>query len=307
MIEFKNVKKIIDNIVVLKDISFSIDENSIVSFIGEENSGKTVLTKVFASPNDIDGGSIRFNSDVSNFKISVMFDEFEKNLNMTVYEYFCFYLDCYGIYDSKDKIINDIFDKYKLSILKNANIDTLNVSVKKLINLLRLLIIKPNVLVLDNPLKLVNNNTKNLIKEILLENKNNMIIILTSNNMSEFGEICTHIGILENGEIAKFGTINSILDELDLLNRMEMRINGEITFAINILKKIKKVQNVVFDSDKIYFSISGNDNDKEDILRTLIENGVSVYSYREDIEILGQIYKSIKTFKDNKIINEEEF
>ena len=307
MIEFKNVKKVINNIVVLKDVSFSIEENSIVSFIGEENSGKTVLAKVFANPKDIDGGSINFNIDTSKVKIAVMFDEFEKNLNMTVYEYFSFYIDCYGISVKRDEIINNIFEKYKLAILKNANIDTLNLSVKKLINLIRLLINEPNILVLDNPLKYVNNNIKNLIREILLENKKNMITIFTSNNMLELGDICTHIGILENGEIVKFGKVNNILDELNLSNRMEMKVSSDITNAINILKQIKSVQNIVFDADRIYFVIDGDDSDREEVLKVLIDSGVKVNSYREDIEALGQIYKSIKLFSDTKILSEDKF
>ena len=308
MISFKNVKKIINNIVVLKDITFTIDNNSIVSFVGETNTGKTALTRIFANPKEIDSGEIILKNDNSkDLKVSVLFDSFEKELNMTVYEYLSFYIDCYNICEDKDYIINNLLSKYKLTILKNANIDTLNINVKKIINLIRILIPKPDVLVLDDPLKSISPIEKNIIKNILIECKKNMTVIFTTNNPQELSDICTHIGILENGELIKFGKIIDILKNLNLLSKMELKISSNMNEAVNVLKEINIVKELSFDNEKIYFTIDGKKDEKEEILKILITNGIRVNSYKEDMEVFGRIYNSIKNMSNQEILSGETF
>ena len=61
MIEIKNLSKSFDNKIILKNISFSINDGECIAIIGESGIGKSVLLKNIIGLLNIDSGSILIN------------------------------------------------------------------------------------------------------------------------------------------------------------------------------------------------------------------------------------------------------
>ena len=60
VLEMKHIKKHFDNLEVLKDISFSVDEGQVVSIIGPSGSGKSTILRCAAMLETIDGGEFSY-------------------------------------------------------------------------------------------------------------------------------------------------------------------------------------------------------------------------------------------------------
>ena len=60
ILEMKNIQKSFDDLTVLRDISFGVDDGEVVSIIGPSGSGKSTLLRCATFLETIDGGSIQY-------------------------------------------------------------------------------------------------------------------------------------------------------------------------------------------------------------------------------------------------------
>ncbi len=60
LLEINNVKKSFDDLLVLKDISLSVNETEVVSILGPSGSGKSTLLRCMAMLETIDDGNMRY-------------------------------------------------------------------------------------------------------------------------------------------------------------------------------------------------------------------------------------------------------
>lgn len=305
MIKLVNIQKIKNNISVLKNINIEIKDNSVVALLGPERSGKSTLLKIIANRDNSYTGEKIFDKTK---KYGMVFDKNEKNVNTSVFNYIDFYMDCYGVevYD-KENYINELLKKYKLLIYKNVNFDTLNNNIKKIISIVRYIAAKVDVLILDDPLKGVNQKSKDLIKEIIKDNISNMTVIYTEERDFDMEDLCTDIIIINDGFIIKSGTKKEILNSAGDDIKMELKINSSIDDAIPILKEEALVKNVMVENDRIYIYMDGDEKNIYDVLKRLIENNIEVYSYKRDIGTIEQIIENINENYKNRVVEEERF
>lgn len=94
MIKFKNVTKSYGENVVIKDVSFTINEGECFVFVGPSGCGKTTTLKMINRLNEISGGDIFFNSknikeyDLRNLRLDIgyVLQQIALFPNLTVYE-----------------------------------------------------------------------------------------------------------------------------------------------------------------------------------------------------------------------------
>ena len=177
------------NTLQVKNMDINVDLNNVVAIIGPANSGKTYLLKKLCniiSNEDIflDDICIR-NYDVSFLKnnLCVVLDDNIYNTHY-VYQELEYYLKQLNYTNSEIKIrIKDIADFFKINEYLDYRIEELTVEYKMLIKILSLLIIKPQLIAIDNLIcYLSDNNKKNLFKYI---KDNNVSIIYTVSNAEE--------------------------------------------------------------------------------------------------------------------------
>lgn len=192
-IEFKNIDFKYDNKYIFKNFNLKINSNEITSIVGKNGSGKSTLIKLLLRINEVSNGEIL----LSNQNINEYNEEFYNNNISVVYQKpFLFDMSI------KDNLllINNDFDSIleickkigiheKIIRLENGydtilNKDGNNISggEKQLICLVRALLLKPKILILDEINNSLDLNVQNELLKLLVKLKKKCTIILISHN-----------------------------------------------------------------------------------------------------------------------------
>lgn len=288
MVEFKNVKFNINNNSILNDISFCINDKTTVSFVGNKGSGKTTILKLISSVYTNYYGEILINGvDVDkNNKVSIGYisDEREINNFLTVFEYLNFFSELYNI----DKnIIEKEIDKYlilySLMSYKYTNISSLDNETYKLIDIIRVLIMNPDIILFDNIFFSDNEEYIDRITKIIKTFNGIKTIIIAGRNMIGLDVLSDYVGILEGGKLIAFGDIDSIYKKAEISRKYVVEIQGDEYKALNVLHEMDNVLNILYDDNTITFSINKNDNISASlVLKKLVECGILVKSFTKE-------------------------
>ena len=219
VIKVSNLVKFFDERQIIKDISFSISENSIVGILGKNGAGKTTLLGMLMgliSPSsgkiEILGKDLHLNKNEILKYINFQSPYVDLPKKMTVEQNLYFYSRLYGIKNFED-IVNDLVDQLKMKDLSKKNYGSLSAGQKTKVNLCKALIINPKLLLLDEPTASLDPETSIFIREFLLkfQKTNNSSILITSHNLDEIESICSKIILLKFGTVVSDGNLNEIL------------------------------------------------------------------------------------------------
>ena len=124
---------------------------------------------------------------------------------LTAFENLYYFGRLYGI---DKKILNDRIDFFleRLGLLKykHAKIKSFSGGMKRRINLIAGVLHKPEILILDEPVVGVDVQSRNVIREFLMElNSDNTSIIYTSHMMEDIEILCNKISIIDYGELVE--------------------------------------------------------------------------------------------------------
>lgn len=146
---------------VISNVSFSIDENEIVSIIGPSGCGKSTILNIISSLEEQNEGEI-----MSNAKLGYMFQKDALLPWRNVLDNVIFPLEIKKI-KTKDNIkyAIELIDKYGLSSFKKHYPNDLSGGMKQRVSLIRTLVLRPNLLLLDEPFSALDAQTKLFVQE----------------------------------------------------------------------------------------------------------------------------------------------
>ncbi len=193
---------------VLKGASFTFEKGKIYGLLGRNGAGKTTLFNCISHEIDFDGGSVSLeengenrpmNFDMMGYAFSTpVLPEF-----LTGYEFIKFFLDIH-----KGKIENPLtVEEYAQMVgLDLPDLDRLlkgySHGMKNKMQMLCLLISKPPVILLDEPLTSLDVVAAHEMKELLLAMKKDHIIILSTHILQLAQDLCDEIVLLHQGKLS---------------------------------------------------------------------------------------------------------
>ena len=193
---------------VLKGASFTFEKGKIYGLLGRNGAGKTTLFNCISHEIDFDGGSVSLeengenrpvNFDMMGYAFSTpVLPEF-----LTGYEFIKFFLDIH-----KGKIENPLtVEEYAQMVgLDLPDLDRLlkgySHGMKNKMQMLCLLIIKPPIILLDEPLTSLDVVAAHEMKELLLAMKKDHIIILSTHILQLAQDLCDEIVLLHQGKLS---------------------------------------------------------------------------------------------------------
>jgi ABC-type Fe3+/spermidine/putrescine transport system ATPase subunit len=217
MLKIENLNCKVGNF-YLKNINLEIRKTEYFVLLGPTGNGKTTLLKAILGLNKITSGKIFTNDrEITNFlpeerNIGFLPQNYLLFPNMNVFENIAFGLK---IKKKSDEIKNEVMKIAKLlnlEALLNRGINNLSGGEAQRVALARALVVKPKVLLLDEPFSGIHEGLKN---ELWFELKNILKKLETAtihitHNLDEGYAVADKMGIIIDGEIIQQGTTDEI-------------------------------------------------------------------------------------------------
>jgi len=206
---------------VLRDVSFEVRPGEIFGFIGPNGAGKTTTIRLMATllepmagRIEIDGIDVSVDPDHVRRIIGYMPDHAGVYDRITVREYLEFFADAYGVLNIG--VVDAVIELTELGNLQGRLVAVLSKGMKQRLQLARILLHDPKVLVLDEPASDLDPRARIEIRDLLLELRElGKTIFLSSHILTELSDVCTSVGILERGQLLVAGPIGEIAERLE--------------------------------------------------------------------------------------------
>jgi len=212
----------------LKDVRFYVASNRITSLIGPSGCGKSTLLRVFNRMNDLIDG-IRIEGDIRVFdraiyemdinqlrrKVGMVFQR-PNPFPLSVYENIAYGLKIHGI--KKRSIIEegvetsltavglwkDLKDRLKENALK------LSGEQQQRLCIARLIVMKPEVLLMDEPCSALDPIATARVEELMQDLKSRYSILIVTHNMQQAGRVSDDCGFMLLGDLVEIGKTTDI-------------------------------------------------------------------------------------------------
>lgn len=265
ILEISGLKKSFGSKEVIKDLSFSIPENTIFGFVGQNGAGKTTTMKMIlglmksdAGTIKVNGQDVKFGNTATNKFIGYLPDVPEFYTYMTTREYLRFCGEIAGVPAGELKErIEELLTLVGLANEKRR-IKGFSRGMKQRLGIAQALIHKPKLLICDEPTSALDPIGRKEVLDVLMAAKKDTTVIFSTHILSDVERICDEIVFIHDGRVALNGTIEKIKSQyvssdykITLINPIEI---GKLLKFNSHLEKIDEY-NVLVKCDK-EFSIN---------------------------------------------------
>lgn len=232
LLSFNNVSKNFYNDLgetkVLNDLSFSIKNQEIVTLLGPSGCGKSTILNIISSLEKESNGKVNINAE-----IGYMFQKDNLLPYLNIYKNIILGLE---IQKKKTKENLDyalsLINKYGLSDFINYYPNELSGGMKQRVSLIRTLVLKPDLLLLDEPFSALDAQTKltvqNDVYNIIKQEKKSALIV--THDISEAIALSDKIIILT----ARPASIKKMIDvSINNLSPLDRRKDNLFTYYYN--------------------------------------------------------------------------
>jgi ABC-2 type transport system ATP-binding protein len=309
IIEIKNLTKRYGKRTAVEDLSLTVEEGDIYGFVGPNGAGKTSTIRIICTLLEANGGevlvgghSVKKNPRGVRKVIGYMPDFFGVYNDMQVWEYLDFFGACYGIEPgARSRLIDDLLELVDLTHRKTDMVDKLSRGMKQRLSLARTLIHDPQVLILDEPASGLDPRARVEIRELLLElARLGKTIFFSTHILADVAEICTRVGIIEEGKMVATGGIEELQQLVMPHRQVQLTVLNRAVEAEEILRNlsgVSAIENLTPNGNKgrtrIEFEFTGEESALSDLLTHLIQAEIQIIHFSEERRDLEEVFMRV--------------
>ena len=214
-IRIKNAVKRYGDNTIIPNLSLDVNDGEFFTLLGSSGCGKTTLLRMIAGFNSIEGGEFYFNDKLINDlppekrNIGMVFQNYAVFPHMTAYQNVAFGLEERKIRDpEKKKRVEDILSLVQISELRDRKPENMSGGQQQRIALARAIVIKPDVLLMDEPLSNLDAKLRIEMRSVIrrIQKQFGITTIYVTHDQSEALAISDRIAIMNHGVIQQIGT-----------------------------------------------------------------------------------------------------
>ena len=319
IIEIKNINVSYGSNHVLKDVNLNINNKDFYTFLGPSGCGKTTLLRLIAGFEKSQSGEVFIGGqEVSSLNpwerdVGMVFQNYALWPHMTVYKNVSFGLEEKKI-DSKEieKKVAEVLELVDLNGLSKRYPYQLSGGQQQRVALARTLVVKPKVLLLDEPLSNLDAKLRVQMRKELLElhHKLDITTIFVTHDQEEANAMSTNLAIFNEGIVQQMGR------PVDLYNNPTNAFVANFLGTTNVIEG--EFQNSVFTSKNgmVIKGIGADAKGTSVLLRPqnlYLENknnslglrGLSLEEFEgtvENQEFLGNIVRYVVNVKNHSLV-----
>jgi ABC-type multidrug transport system ATPase subunit len=280
LLQTKNLTKTYNSKKAVDKLNLRVEEGDIYGFLGQNGSGKTTTIRMITGLIHPDAGEVKIGGyDLrSNFKKAISHVGAIVE-SPTFYSYLSAYdnlrLMANLLPDVTRAKIDEILDIVGLTNRAKDRVDTYSLGMKQRLGIANALLNYPKLIILDEPTNGLDPQGMKEIKELIVQlaSEKNITFFISSHQLHEIEQICTKVGILQNGKLLAEGNVKQ------LLNTEEETVEistPEIEKAKKILRIDKNVKNIHHSQNKLIIRI--NKGYSPNLNQLLVINNIVVNS-----------------------------
>jgi len=212
----------------LRDVSLRIFPGECVAVLGANGSGKSTLLRLLAGLSVAEQGTVRFDgqplAETPAFRrrVGVLFQNTDAQLfNATVFDEVAFGPLQMEWTDVRERV-QAALRELGIGHLKDRPPHRLSGGEKKRVALASVLVLEPDVLLLDEPTAALDPQSRGAMTEFLLENRGRRTMFLATHSLELAREIAGRCVILDAGRVVADGSARELLDDEALLRRARL-------------------------------------------------------------------------------------
>jgi ABC-2 type transport system ATP-binding protein len=307
VVDIRNLTKRYGDFVALDDLTIHVNRGEILGFIGPNGAGKTTTIKILVGLSrptsgkaSIAGVDCAQGSRRIKRLVGYMPDKFGSYDNMRVSEYLDFFGAAYGLArKARQRRIDEVLDVTKSTYMRDKFVESLSHGMQQRIGIARTLLHDPEMIILDEPANGLDPKARIEMRELLLELADRgKTLIVTSHILPELARICNSVAFITGGRLRAFGQLDEVMRQLCPRRSFEVQLTREdqIEPAKNILVSIlQRDEEVTVSSAELMlrFPTSRTEEELANILKAIIESGISVAQFREVASDLEDAFLSV--------------
>ena len=303
IVETRGLVKRYGRLTAVKDLDLQVEEGAVFGFVGPNGAGKTTTMRILstllrptAGEAWVAGHSVRKSRRDVRRAIGYMPDFFGVYGDMRVWEYLDFFSACYEIAPNvRRRLVDDLLELVDLAHRRSDYVDALSRGMKQRLCLARALAHDPKVLILDEPASGLDPRARVEIRELLQElQAMGKTMFVSSHILSEIEEVCTHIGIIEAGQLVAMGTMEEVRQLIQSHRVVMVALTGQVDEAQSWLVAQEGVMGVepVKGNGKgdLEIAFSGDEQALAQLLRGMIQAGFPVVGFHEEEGDLEDVF-----------------
>ncbi|MCC6574897.1 MAG: ABC transporter ATP-binding protein [Planctomycetes bacterium] len=229
MVVTENLSRNFSGFRAVDGLSITVEEGDCFGFIGPNGAGKTTTLRMLATILKPTGGralvgglNVSTNARKVRRLIGYMPDVFGVYEDMLVHEYLSFFSAAYGIVGKERlRAIEMVLDLTGLHEKRNAGCKALSRGMTQRLSLARVLLHDPKLLLLDEPASGLDPRARIEFKELVLALKKlGKTLIISSHILSELGEMCNSMAIIERSRLIYCGPVEGATRQVSAQGRI---------------------------------------------------------------------------------------
>lgn len=274
LLQLKNIYKSFGDTSVIKNISIDINEGELVSFIGPSGCGKTTLLRIIGGFHPQNAGQVILaGKSIDHLppekrSTGMVFQNYALFPHLSIYDNVGYGLTVQKkSKEEKDKLIKEALAQVQLVGYESRKPNELSGGQQQRVAIARCLVLKPKVLLLDEPLSNLDANLRTMMRDEIrrLKEELNLTIIFVTHDQEEALSISDRVLVLNDGVMQQLAAPSVIYQRPK--NEFVARFVGHA----NLLKgTIMTIDNILFfTTEQIKFIIDpaiANENDELQVL-----------------------------------------
>ena len=286
------------------DVSFEVERGQVFGYIGPNGAGKTTSMRILATldlPDYgdalIDGFSVINDPDLVRRRLGFMPDGFGAYHSMNCVEYLDFFARSYGLVGrERTRALRHTLAFTGLDKISEKPIRGLSKGMRQRLCLGRAMIHDPLVLILDEPANGLDPRARielrQMIRELASAGKS---LLVSSHILTELGEMCDAIAIIERGKLLAQGSVAEITARLRPHVDILIELSNDGQNLAGFLEGKPSVTQIQYMDRIVRFQFMGDNAAQAALLKALVNEGFEILQFHTESRSLEDVFLQITT------------
>ncbi len=301
-IELRRLHRYFGDTRAVDDVSFDVPRGEVFGYIGPNGAGKTTSMRILATLDLptygdalVDGFSVVNDPDRVRRRLGFMPDSFGTYPSVNCYEYLDFFARAYGLTGrQRHQALQRTMSFTGLDKLAEKSIRGLSKGMKQRLCLGRAMIHDPSVLVLDEPAAGLDPRARIELREMIRQlAADGKTVLVSSHILTELGEMCDRVGIIEQGRLLATGTVAEIQQGQKHQSEVQVRVLGGGTGLHQWLSQRGDVQDISVHGELVRFTHAGGREEQADFLKQMVLAGLRIAEFATHEKTLEDVFMQV--------------